>query len=331
MNPTSSAEKEWLRKIQSGRTDTASSEDKKDQQSSGAPIDPTCSASEKSRKHGFQDVAGMEALKSLITESFINVLNNREIAQAYGILPPSLMFYGPAGCGKTYFAERVAEEVGVNFMKVVPDDIASKWVHGTQEKIAEVFRKAERNAPTLLFFDEFDAMVPARTGEDYHNQNNEVNEFLCMMNNASEKGIYIIAATNHPESIDKAALRTGRIDELIYIDMPDKASRESLFRLSLSKLPTSEDVDYEKLAEMTSGYNCSDISYIVKLASRKMFNESIAQKDKPYKLITQMQLEEAIKHKSPSVSQRDLREYERVRSEFSPMDKGRKPVAIGFH
>ena len=273
----------------------------------------------------------MDELKTFITESFINVLNNREIAQAYGILPPSLMFYGPAGCGKTFFAERVAEEVGVNFMKVVPDDIASKWVHGTQEKIAEVFRKAERNAPTLLFFDEFDAMVPARTGEDHHNQNNEVNEFLCMMNNASEKGIYIIAATNHPENIDKAALRTGRIDELIYIDMPDKASRESLFRLSLSKLPASDDIDYERLADMTSGYNCSDISYIVKVASRKMFNESIAQKDQPYKLITQVQLEEAIKHKSPSVSQRDLREYERVRGEFSPKDEGRKPVTIGFH
>ena len=82
---------------------------------------------------------------------------------------------------------------------------------------------------------------------------------------------------------------------------------------------------------MTSGYNCSDISYIVKIASRKMFNESITQKDQPYKLITQLQLEDAIKHKSPSVSQRDLREYERVRSEFSPKDEGRKPVTIGFH
>lgn len=331
MNTSTSAEKEWLKKVQTGKPEAASSENKKEQKSSSAPMGSSGSTTEKKPKRGFKDVAGMDELKTLITESFINVLNNREIAQAYGILPPSLMFYGPAGCGKTFFAEKVAEEVGVNFMKVVPDDIASKWVHGTQEKIAEVFRKAERNAPTLLFFDEFDAMVPARTGEDHHNQNNEVNEFLCMMNNASEKGIYIIAATNHPENIDKAALRTGRIDELIYIDMPDKASRESLFRLSLSKLPASDDIDYEKLADMTSGYNCSDISYIVKVASRKMFNESIAQKDQPYKFITQIQLEEAIKHKSPSVSQRDLREYERVRGEFSPKDEGRKPIAIGFH
>ena len=81
---------------------------------------------------------------------------------------------------------------------------------------------------------------------------------------------------------------------------------------------------------MTAGYNCSDISYIVKMASRKMFNESIAQKDKPYKLITQLQLEDAIKHKTPSVSQCDLREYERVRSEFSPKDAKARCAMIGF-
>lgn len=327
MNTSTSSEKEWLRKLLTGTAASTTAENNKEKHSTSVQA---AHAVAKQPKRGFKDVAGMEELKTLITESFINVLNNREIAQAYGILPPSLMFYGPSGCGKTYFAEAVANEVGVTFMKIVPDDIASKWVHGTQEKIAEVFRKAERNAPTLLFFDEFDAMVPARTGEDHHNQNNEVNEFLCMMNNASEKGIYIIAATNHPENIDKAALRTGRIDELIYIDMPDKASRESLFRLTLSKLPASDDIDYDKLADMTSGYNCSDISYIVKMASRKMFNESITQKDKPYKLITQLQLEDAIKHKTPSVSQRDLREYERVRSEFSPKDAKARCARIGF-
>lgn len=311
MSTSISGEKEWIKKIQMGRN---------------GPVSPVNKA-----KLGFKDVAGMDELKKFVTECFINVLKNPEMAKAYGIVPPSMMFYGPSGCGKTFFAEAVANEVGVSFMKVVPDDIASKWAHGTQEKIAEVFKKAESCAPTLLFLDEFDAMVPARTREDSHSQNNEVNEFLCMMNNASEKGIFIIAATNHPENIDKAVLRTGRIDEMIYIDMPDCLARESQFRLELSKLPASENIDYEKLAELTSGYNCSDISYIVKVASRKMFNESIAHKDEPYRLISQLQLEEAIKRKSPSVSQRDLREYERVRSEFSPKDGGSKRVAIGFH
>ena len=238
---------------------------------------------------------------------------------------------GPSGCGKTFFAEKIAEEVGVHFMKVVPDDIASTLVHGTQEKIGEVFRKAARHAPTLIFFDEFDAMIPQRSNDDRNYQNGEVNEFLCMLNNASERGVYVLAATNHPERIDKAALRTGRIDEFIYVDMPDQKARESLFRLALSKLPSADDIDYVKLADMTKGYNCSDICYIIKVASRKMFNASIVEKGKTYKLITQTLLEETISHKAPSVSSKDLREYERIRNEFSPKDKGCKHQTIGFY
>ena len=216
-------------------------------------------------------------------------------------------------------------------MKIVPDDLASTLVHGTQEKIGEVFRRAERKAPTLIFFDEFDAMVPQRSNDDRNYQNGEVNEFLCMLNNAAQKGIYVLAATNHPERIDRAALRTGRFDEMIYVDMPDNKARESLFRLELSKLPTAEDIDFVRLADLTKGYNCSDISYIIKFASRKMFNASIKEKGKPYKVITQTLLEESISRKSPSVSSRELKEFERVRTEFSPKDEGCKPMTIGFH
>lgn len=277
--------------------------------------------------NGFADVAGMDELKRMVTEGFINVLNHRECAEAYGIRPPSLLFYGPTGCGKTFFAEKIAEEVGINFMKVLPDDIASTLVHGTQEKIGELFRKAESKAPTLMFFDEFDAMVPRRSNDDRNYQNGEVNEFLCMLNNAADRGVYVLAATNHPERIDKAVLRTGRIDEMIYVDMPDRAARESLFRLALSKLPADDDIDYVQLAVLTGGYNCSDIDYIVKTASRKMFNESIRNESLPYKKITQRLLETMISSCRPSVSSRDLREYERIRSEFSP-NKGRH--TIGF-
>lgn len=320
------AEKEWLRKLTTGK-----SVEKKEQKAPQRVMTQTeVKKPAPMRSNGFGDVAGMDELKQMVTEGFINVLNNQECAKAYGITPPSLLFYGPAGCGKTYFAEKIAEEVGINFMKIVPDDLASTLVHGTQEKIGEVFRKAERKAPTLIFFDEFDAMVPQRTNDDRNYQNGETNEFLCMLNNAAEKGIYVLAATNHPERIDKAVLRTGRIDEMIYVDMPDDKARESLFRLALSKLPTAEDIDFSRLADMTNGYNCSDISYIVKLASRKMFNASIKEKDKPYKVITQTLLEESISQRSPSVSRRELREFERVRSEFSPKDKACKQATIGF-
>lgn len=118
---------------------------------------------------------------------------------------------------------------------------------------------------------------------------------------------------------------------MIYVDMPDKEARESLFRLALSKLPVAEDIDFVKLADITKGYSCSDISYIIKVASRKMFNVSIAEKEKPYKLITQTLLEDTISRKTPSVSSKDLREYERIRNEFSPKDEGCKHQTIGFY
>lgn len=279
---------------------------------------------------GFKDLAGMEELKLFVTESFINVLNNPECAEAFGIVPPSMLFYGPPGNGNTAFVEAMSHEVGIKFRMVSPDDIACMWVHGTQEKIAEIFHLAEKEAPVILFFDEFDAMVPRRTADDSSHQNGEVNQFLCNMNNAAEKGIYVIAATNHPGVIDKAILRAGRIDEILYIGMPDSATRESLFRLSLSKVPSAEDIDYKKLAELTQGYNCSDISYIVKAASRKMFNASITKEGAPYKLITQQHLEEAISHKAPSVSSSDLREYEQMRLEFSPKDTSVQRQRLGF-
>jgi len=319
-------EKEWLRKLTTGKP-----VEKKEQT---APVKVTAEKENKrpERKdvHGFRDVAGMDELKQLVTEGFINVLNNQECAKAFGITPPSLLFYGPAGCGKTFFAEKIAEEVGINFMKIVPDDLASTLVHGTQEKIGEVFRKAERKAPTLIFFDEFDAMVPQRTNDDHNCQNGEINEFLCMLNNAAEKGIYVMAATNHPERIDKAVLRTGRIDEIIYIDMPDAEARESLFRLALSKLPKEEGIDYLRLADLTQGYNCSDIAYIVKATSRMAFNTSIKDKSRPAASITQHQLEDVIARKAPSVSSKDLRGYERIRAEFSAKDKECKKYTVGF-
>lgn len=124
----------------------------------------------------------MDKLKQMVREEFVNVLQNRELADVYGIRPPSVFY--PAGCGKSFFAEKMAEEVGIHFIKVVPDDLVSAWVHGTQQKIGEVFKDAEKNAPTLLF-DEFDAMVPRRTGDEANQHyDSEVNEFLCMLNNA---------------------------------------------------------------------------------------------------------------------------------------------------
>lgn len=322
---TTKTEKDWIKRINGKNT-------VKERAAEVAREKPAQQAPQKAEKgRGFDDIAGMNDLKQFVREGFINVLKHRECAKAYGIKPPALLFYGPAGCGKTYFAEKMAEEVGIHFMKVVPDDLACTWVHGTQQKIGELFRDAEKKGPTLLFFDEFDAMVPRRSGNEANQHyDSEVNEFLCMLNNAAERGVYVLAATNHPERIDKAVLRTGRIDELVYIDMPDVEARKNLFALALSKLPADEGIDTARLAALTAGYNCSDISYIVQAAARKMFNASIQQADGTLQRIGQSLLEAVIAAKSPSVSSRDLREYERVRNEFAPKDKKQEHAAVGF-
>ena len=320
------SDKEWL-----GQITFPLNKEMGKQMPTKPPVTPMKSPIQEVKEGGLKDIAGMDELKQLVQESFINVLRNKECAKAFGIKPPSLLFYGPAGVGKTFFAEKVAEEIGIHFMKVAPDDLASSYIHGTQAKIGELFQEAEEKAPTLLFFDEFDCMVPQRSNNDDNNQNGEVNEFLCMLNNAADRGIYVMAATNHPERIDKAVLRTGRIDELIYVDMPDSKARESLFKLSLGKLPIEKDINYQLLAEKTKGFNCSDIGYIIQVASRKMFNASIKDKGKPFKSITQEVLLDAISQRSPSVSSKDIREFDRIRMELSRGQKGQQPRSIGFH
>lgn len=318
------SEKEWLKQMTPKQTER--------NKSGGSSVVRTkTNRTETKKSSGFMDVAGMDELKQFIIDSYVNVLNNRECAKAFRVHPPNILFYGPAGCGKTYFAEKTAEELGINFMKVIGSDIASTYVHGTQEKIRELFRAAERKAPTLLFFDELDAMAPSRNNRDNNYQNGETNEFLCMLNNSADRGVYVMAATNHPDYIDSSLLRTGRIDKLVYVDLPDEEARKSLFRYELSKLPVADDIDFDKLANITSGYNCSDISYIVSVASRKMFNASIKEKDKPYQVITQEVLEQVIQQQSPSVTNSELKEYERLRWKFSPKDKNRQQSLIGFH
>ena len=123
---TSEAEKDWLRRICGGQPVT----EQKTAPAKEAEHKPV--AEKKTKGHGFGDIAGMNELKEFVTEGFINVLKNRKCAEVYGIKPPSMLFYGPAGCGKTFFAEKMAEEIGINFMKIVPDDLACTWVHGTQ-------------------------------------------------------------------------------------------------------------------------------------------------------------------------------------------------------
>nr|HQU94427.1 ATP-binding protein [Pyrinomonadaceae bacterium] len=259
---------------------------------------------------GFDEIAGMESLKETLYHEVILPLNDKALYEQYKVsIPNGILLYGPPGCGKTFIAQKFAQEIKYNYVEVKPSDLASIYVHGTQEKIGTLFKDAEENAPTIIFIDEVDAILPSREGDLSQSYASEVNEFLAQMTECHKRGIFIIAATNRPEKIDPAILRTGRMDKVVYLPPPDLSARKAMFELHLKDRPVGNDIDLDKLAERTEYYVASDISFIVNEASRNALKERIT--------INQAHLESAIKDNSPSISQRQLRAYENFKSKRS--------------
>ena len=254
----------------------------------------------KEGKGGFADVAGMEQLKDNLTKRVIWVLRDKEKARKYRLTPPNgMLLYGPPGCGKTYFAQKFAEESGFNYMLVNGSDLGSTYVHGTQGKIADLFKTAEKNAPTVICFDEFDAFVPSRGSESANHRADEINEFLSQLNNCSARGIFVIGTTNRMDMIDPAVLRKGRLDLHVEIPAPDAETRRLMFSLHLKDRPTEEGIDIEHLAEITEGYASSDIAFIVNEAAMVA-----ALADEPIGL---RHLEESVRANPSSLAPRETR------------------------
>ena len=262
------------------------------------------------RGKGFSAIAGMQELKDILYNDVIRALTEKERFAKWEIpVPNGMLLYGPPGCGKTFISERFAEEIGFNFIKVIPSDIASIYVHGTQDKIGKIFKEAEENAPTIIFFDEIEAMVPNRSGDTRHSYSSEVNEFLAQMNNCGERGIFVIAATNRPEMIDTAFLRAGRVDYKIYVPPPDYEARRELFNIYLKNKPVEIDIDYDFLAKKTENYISADIKAIVDFAARKAEKEDVR--------ISQTNLLSIIEQHEPSLSIVELNEYDQLIDKLS--------------
>ena len=262
----------------------------------------------KKKGEGFAAVAGMEELKQQMREEVIEPLHNPEEYHRYGVtIPNGMLLYGPPGCGKTFFAKHFAEEVGFNFMCITPATLKSRYVNATQENIAKMFKEAEENAPTVIFIDEMNELVPNRDDGNVHEMSRSaVNEMLAQMDRTGEKGIFIIGATNYPNMIDPAILRAGRLDKKYYIGVPDADARMALFKLYLEKRPYDFGLDYMQLADMTRGYVSADIQLIVNDASRNALRQ--------HSKITMELLKAAITSTAPSLSNNELRKYERIRA-----------------
>ena len=276
----------------------------------------------KGNGNGFADIAGMDDLKEMLRKRVILILKDKELAEKYKLTPPNgMLLYGPPGCGKSFFAEKFAEETGFNFIMVKASDLGSIYIHGSQGKIADLFKKAEENAPTVLCFDEFDAFVPSRSGDMGTNQAGEVNEFLSQLNNCSKRGIFVIATSNRPDKVDPAVLRTGRIDKQVYVPMPDATARRLMFELYLKDRPCDE-IDSETLAEKSDGYVASDIAYVVnEAATIAAFNREN---------ITQELLLKTIEGIKPSVGKELLKEYEEMRDKMEGITRSNALPRVGY-
>lgn len=272
---------------------------------------------------GFSAVAGMGNLKQRLKDDVIDILANKEEAEKYGLnIPNGMLLYGPPGCGKTFISEKFAEEAAYNYKYVKTSDLASTYLHGSQEKIADLFNEARRNAPTILCIDEFDALVPKRDAINNASQSAEVNEFLSQLNNCGKDGIFVIATTNRPDKIDSAVLRSGRLDYKIFVPVPDLESRKALFQVILKGRPTDASIDFVALAKATEGYLSSDISSIIQIAAREAFRSKSA--------ITYQILLNAVRSTPPSLSKTQLKEYDKLRDEFERNEKNDNRRRVGF-
>jgi transitional endoplasmic reticulum ATPase len=225
---------------------------------------------------GFECIAGMDALKRLLIADVINPLKHPENFKKFKVsIPNGIILFGPPGCGKTFIIRKLAEELQYNFYEVKHSDLATPYIHGSVSNIGKVFTIAKENAPCVLFFDEISGLIPNRkTLQDNSSyKEEEIDEFLIQLNDAADKRILVVGATNYIDRLDPAAIRPGRFDKKIYVPPPDFEARKALFKMGLSNRPFDKNIDFGHLAEMADGFTCADIiEDIVESAARAAAN-----------------------------------------------------------
>src|SRR3989344_5467646 len=262
---------------------------------------------------GFDCVAGMKPLKSLLINEVIEPLLNPEKYKKFRLgIPNGILLFGPPGCGKTFIVKKLTEELGYNFVEMNPSSVATSYVHGAVGNIGKVFEMARLQAPSIVFIDEIEGLIPKREelSSSADIKKEEINEFLLQLNNAGENKILVVGATNRPHMIDTAILRSGRMDKRIFVGPPDFEARRDMFRICLSGRPYDKDIDFEKLSKMSENYVGSDLELIVTEAARA----AVAQ-DKS--MIDEQMLAHAIKKFNPSISPGEIAYY----SQFGDLER----------
>ncbi len=274
----------------------------------------------------WSDIGGLEAQKQELIEAIEWPLKDSDSFKRMGIKPPKgILLFGPPGCGKTLLARAVATESQANFIGIKGPEVLSKWVGESEKAIREVFRKARIASPTIIFFDEVDAIAPRRGSGfgDSHVTERVISQLLTEMDGLeSLRDVVVITASNRPDIIDPAVLRPGRIDRVILVPPPEKTERLQIFQIYTKDMPLTEDVDIDRLANITEEYAGSDIEVLCREAGLIALRE-----DRNAEFVEWRHFEEAMTKIHPTISKDMMRWYERVTERFR---KPTMPVQTQF-
>jgi len=260
----------------------------------------------------WSDLGGLGSLKQELIEAIEWPLKRPEKFRQMGVRPPKgVLLYGPPGTGKTMIAQAVANETAANFISVRGHQMLSKWMGESEKAIREIFRKARQVSPAIIFFDELDSIAPMRgTDEGSHVMERVVNQLLSELDGLEAlKDVVVIAATNRPDILDPALLRSGRFDRMLLVGPPDKLGRHEILKIHAAAMPKAEDVNLEELAELTEGYVGSDLSLLCREAAMlalRQEGEKVEMKD----------FREALRKVRPSVEENMVSYYERISQRF---------------
>ncbi|MBE0524058.1 MAG: CDC48 family AAA ATPase [Methanosarcinales archaeon] len=276
----------------------------------------------------WNDVGGLDKSRQEILEAVEWPLRNPERFRQMGLQPPNgILLYGPPGTGKTLIAKAVATEISANFISIRGPQLLSKWMGESEKAIREVFKKSKQVSPCIIFFDEIDALAPIR-GMDSSSRAMErvVNQLLIEMDGLEVlKDVVVVAATNRPDMIDPALIRSGRFDRAVFIGPPTKDGREEILKIHTRNIPLSEDVDIIEIADQTDGYVGSDLEAIcreaVLLAMREKFDA---------KTVEMRHFRNALKKVRPALNENIQEYYQQLEAQFKGGVKTEQKSYIGY-
>merc|ERR1712086_195531 len=286
----------------------------------------------------WDDIGGLEDTKRALQETILYPIDHPEKFEKFGMTPSrGVLFYGPPGCGKTLLAKAVASECSANFVSIKGPELLTMWFGESEANVREVFDKARAAAPCVLFFDELDSIGTARGGGgggDAGGAGDRVmNQLLTEIDGVgAKKNVFFIGATNRPELLDEALLRPGRLDQLIYIPLPDLPARQGILESTLKKSPLAPNVPIPFISQKTEGFSGADLAEFCQRACKAAIRDAIAADElkgdddtmdvgNEGNEITRKHFEEAFAGARRSVANNDLAKYDQFRKKFDPFYK----------